>query len=92
MYEVVLKSHFFMRDKTDKVFALFALYFLYFACENRKRINICMRYLSELKDFVLENRNEKVSHYMKIAFHLHQKCFNVCTKIGMPNPIVKGSG
>jgi hypothetical protein len=45
-----------------------------------------------MKRFILENRNDKSSHYMKIAYQLHQKCFNFCTKIGLEDPIVKGNG
>ncbi len=92
MYEVVLKKYFIYRHKSEKVFALFSLYFLYFACENRKRINLCPTYINQLKLFVLENRNDKNSHYMKIAFELHQKCISVCTKVGLRNPIVKANG
>lgn len=29
---------------------------------------------------------------MKILYQLHQKCFNICTKVGLENPIVKGNG
>lgn len=92
MYEVILKKYFRFKDKNNKVFAIFALYFTHFACEERKRINISPDYLIELKNFLLMNRNDNQSHYMKVAYELHLKCFNVCTKIGLPNPIVRANG
>ena len=48
-------------------------------------------YMHELNIFVQENRNDKNSHYMKIVYELFQKCFVVCTKVGLRNPILRGN-